>query len=173
MKAFFIVRIIEMKKGFITKYLVIQSLLAGIFITIIILVGETFSNNVINAAIGSSVALLFLHPKNRQNRFKSLVVGNLIAIITFILLHFLFQLFDQDLYVSISNKNFHIFSGISFFICLLVMTLTNSEHVPAAGTSIGLSVHEFDFRLILFVIFSVLFLYVFKLALDRYGKNII
>ena len=80
------------------------------------------------------------------------IIGNLIAIITFILLHFLFQLFDQDLYVSISNKNFHIFSGISFFICLLVMTLTNSEHVPAAGTSIGLSVHEFDFRLILFVI---------------------
>ena len=162
-----------MQKGFITKYHVIQSFLAGIFITIIILVGETFSNNVINAAIGSSVALLFLHPKNRQNRFKSLVVGNLIAIITFILLHYIFLLFNQDLHISISDKNFHIFSGLSFFICLLVMTITNSEHVPAAGTSIGLSVNVLDFNLILFVIFSVLFLYVFKLILDKYGKNII
>lgn len=162
-----------MQKGFITKYHVIQSLLAGIFITIIILVGETFSNNVINAAIGSSVALLFLHPKNRQNRFKSLVVGNLIAIVTFILLHYIFLVFNQDLYISISNKEFHIFSGIAFFVCLLVMTITNSEHVPAAGTSIGLSVNAFDLRLILFVVFSVLFLYAFKLVLDKFGKNII
>lgn len=162
-----------MKKGFITKYHIIQSLLAGIFITVIILIGETFSNNVINAAIGSSVALLFLHPKNRQNRFKSLVIGNLIAIITFILLHYLFLLFNQDLYVSISNRDFHVFSGISFFICLLVMTVLNSEHVPAAGTSIGLSVNPLDFSLIFFIIFSVLFLYLVKLALDKYGKNII
>ena len=97
-----------MKKGFITKYHIIQSLLAGIFITVIILLGETFSNNVINAAIGSSVALLFLHPKNRQNRFKSLVIGNLIAIITFILLHYLFLLFTTVItFIKILPINIH------------------------------------------------------------------
>ena len=160
-------------KKYITRYHVIQSLLAGIFISIIILIGETFSNNVINAAIGSSVALLFLHPKNRQNRFRSLVIGNLIAIITFVSLYYLFLIFDQELFITISSRDFHIFSGISFFICLLIMAITNSEHIPAAGTSIGLSVHALDFRLIFFIIFSVLFLYFLKLVLDKYGKNII
>ena len=46
-------------------------------------------------------------------------------------------------------------------------------NVPAAGTSIGLSVNPLDFSLIFFIIFSVLFLYLVKLALDKYGKNII
>ena len=161
------------KKKYITRYHVIQSLFAGIFITFIILIGETFSNNVINAAIGSSVALLFLHPKNRQNNFKSLVMGNMVAIITFLILYYLFLLFNQGLFLSISNKDFHIFSGLSFFICLLVMSITNSEHIPAAGTSIGLSINPLDYRLIFFIIFSVFFLYLLKLALDKYGKNII
>ena len=40
----------------ITKYHFIQSSFAGLSITLIILIGESFSNNVINAAIGSSVA---------------------------------------------------------------------------------------------------------------------
>lgn len=160
-------------KKYITRYHVIQSLLAGIFITIIILIGETFSNNVINAAIGSSVALLFLHPKNRQNRFKSLVIGNIVAILTFLLLIYLFLLFNQELYISISNKDFHVFSGLSLFICLFVMSITNSEHIPAAGTSIGLSITPLDYSLIIFIIFSVLILYLVKLILDKYGKNII
>ena len=72
----------------ITKYHFIQSIIAGLAITLIILIGESFSNNVINAAIGSSVALVFLHPKNKQNNFKSLIGGNFIAIVSFLFLSF-------------------------------------------------------------------------------------
>ena len=64
----------------ITRYHFLQTLFAGITITLIILLGETFSNNVINAAIGSSVALVFLYPGNKQNRFRSLFGVNLVAI---------------------------------------------------------------------------------------------
>jgi hypothetical protein len=156
----------------ITKYHFIQSIFAGLFITLIILIGESFSNNVINAAIGSSVALVFLHPKNAQNNFKSLVGGNCIAILSFLLLYFIFSIFNQELFVTINNKDFHIFSGLSLTLCLLLMSISDTEHIPAAGTSIGLSVHNFDFTLIVFILISILSLYLLRVIAYKYGKNI-
>ena len=156
----------------ITRYHFLQSLLAGIIITLIILLGETFSNNVINAAIGSSVALVFLHPKNPQNRFRSLFGGNVIAIITFLFLHFLFLSFDQDLFITIYERDFHIFSGLSFTLCILLMSISDTEHIPAAGTSIGLSVNNIDYTLILFILFSISLLYVSRIFIEKYGKNL-
>ena len=156
----------------ITRYHLIQCLLAAIVITLIILVGETFSNNVVNAAIGSSVALVFLYPSNPQNKFRSLVLGNVVAILSFIVLNFLFSLFNQDLAITIFNKDFHFFVGVTFFLCIFIMSITNTEHIPAAGTSIGLSIHTLDYALIIFIFFSVTILYVIKVVIDKYGINL-
>ena len=156
----------------ITRYHFLQTLFAGITITFIILLGETFSNNVINAAIGSSVALVFLYPGNKQNRFRSLFGGNVVAIITFLFLHFLFLSFNQDLFITIYDRDFHLFSGLSFTLCILIMSITDTEHIPAAGTSIGLSVNNIDYTLILFILFSILFLYALRININKYGKNL-
>lgn len=156
----------------ITKYHFIQSIIAGLAITLIILIGESFSNNVINAAIGSSVALVFLHPKNKQNNFKSLIGGNFIAILSFIFLYFIFSVFSQELFITINDKDFHIFSGISLTLCLLLMSISDTEHIPAAGTSIGLSVNKFDPTLIVFIFISIFILYLLRVIAHKYGKNL-
>lgn len=156
----------------ITKYHFIQSSFAGLSITLIILIGESFSNNVINAAIGSSVAWVFLHPKNTQNNFRSLVGGNCIAILSFLFLYFIFSIFNQELFVTINSKDFHIFSGLSLTLCLLLMSISDTEHIPAAGTSIGLSVNNFDFTLIIFIIISIFALYLIRVVAQKYGKKI-
>ena len=41
---------------------------------------------------------------------------------------------------------------------VLVMAVTNTEHAPAAGTALGIVVHEFSWALVIFVATSVLVL---------------
>jgi hypothetical protein len=52
------------------------------------------------------------------------------------------------------------------------MSITDTEHIPAAGTSIGLSVNNIDYTLILFILFSISLLYVSKIFMEKYGKNL-
>ena len=52
------------------------------------------------------------------------------------------------------------------------MSITDTEHIPAAGTSIGLSVNNIDYTLILFILFSILFLYALRININKYGKNL-
>ncbi|MBO83184.1 MAG: hypothetical protein CL506_02330, partial [Actinobacteria bacterium] len=70
------------------------------------------------------------------------------------------------------ERDFHIFSGLSFTLCILLMSISDTEHIPAAGTSIGLSVNNIDYTLILFILFSISLLYVSRIFIEKYGKNL-
>ena len=87
-------------------------------------------------------------------------------------LYFIFSIFNQELFVTINSKDFHIFSGLSLTLCLLLMSISDTEHIPAPGTSIGLSVNNFDFTLIIFIIISIFALYLIRVVAQKYGKKI-
>ena len=52
------------------------------------------------------------------------------------------------------------------------MSISNTEHIPAAGTSIGLSVNNFDTTLIIFILLSIFTLYLIRIIAHKYGKKI-
>ena len=64
-------------------------------------------------------------------------------------------------------------AAMSVGIGIIVMVVTNTEHPPAAGTSLGLIIHSFDWTSIVFVIASVVLLSVIRMLLRSRMINLL
>ena len=56
-------------------------------------------------------------------------------------------------------------AAISVGVGIFVMVVTNTEHPPAAGTSLGLVFYGFDWTSIIFILLSALLLSLVRVAL--------
>lgn len=59
--------------------------------------------------------------------------------------------------------------GLSIFI----MTITNTEHPPAAGTALGLVAHEWSYQVIIFVLLCAICLAIARRLLKNHLKNLV
>jgi len=48
------------------------------------------------------------------------------------------------------------------------MTITNTEHAPAAGIALGLVINNWDYTTIIFILLAVLWLVTIKTAFKKY-----
>jgi membrane protein implicated in regulation of membrane protease activity len=59
--------------------------------------------------------------------------------------------------------------GLSLFL----MSLTNTEHPPAAGTALGIVVQPWSYQIVIFVLVSVISLAIIRRLLSRYLRDLI
>ncbi len=66
-----------------------------------------------------------------------------------------------------------IFAAIAVELSIFLMTVTNTEHLPAAGVALGLVLDGFDHIAVIVVIIRVISIVLLKNLLKSFLKNLI
>lgn len=152
---------------------VLQSLMAVAVLLIILAVLEIQAHLVVIAAIGSSTFVVFAMPKVKQARPRSVIGGHLVGLLSGALsyLPFFWLCFPGE---SMPYKVLCVFAGgIAVGLAIFLMTVTNTEHAPAAGTALGITVQGLSWTAVVFVVTSAVGLSLARWLLRDWLKNLV
>ena len=138
------------------KSYIIQSLLAVVIVTIILYFVEILTHAAIVAALGASTFIVFAMPRSVIAQPRRLVGGHIIGLICGSICYFAFL--TGPLGKLCTNWGF-----IAWFACALsvglsifLMTITDTEHPPAASTALGIVAHGWSYPIVIFVLLSAI-----------------
>jgi CBS-domain-containing membrane protein len=130
------------------KSYVIQSGFTALSVFIIILILE-MEHAVVIASIGATAFIVFAMPNNITAKPKKIIGGHIAGLIT----GSFFAVFTND-YIIINAFFYAAAVGVTF----LIMVITDTEHPPAAGTALGLSITGYSSDAAIAVLTSVIIL---------------
>jgi len=144
-----------------------QCMLASLTILAVLYFLNIIEEAAIITALGASSFIVFALPHSYSSDLKRLIggytVGLIIGFIFFLISNSrIFTSFLDSYSVLIISAAFAV--GISIFI----MTITNTEHAPAAGIALGLVINNWDYSTIFFILLAVLWLITIKTAFKKY-----
>jgi CBS-domain-containing membrane protein len=150
---------------------IIQSLLALATFFVVLLFVEKVTQVVIVAALGASTFIIFSMPHTMTARPRRLIGGHFVGLVSGSICHFLFV---DRLSVNINESTVLLAMTFAMAIALamFLMAVTNTEHPPAAATSIGLLMAGWSWSAILFVLLFAALLAIIHYVLRRYLVNL-
>jgi len=154
------------------KWYLIQSLMAVAAVTIILYFVEAITHAAIVAALGSSVFIVFAMPKTIAAEPRRLIGGHITGIIAGLFCYYtcyhspLLQIFESEGFVRYLPAAFAI--GLS----ILLMTILNFEHPPAAGTALGMVTQEWSIMTVIFIVVFSVSLALIGFLLKKYLRNL-
>ncbi|MDD3626504.1 MAG: HPP family protein [bacterium] len=139
------------------KYYILQSIFATICTFIILTVMGQFAP-IIVASIGSSIFLLFVMPRSKTARRRSIMGGYLIGTACGMLMsYFIVNLnFFNSIFGELESRV--IFTSIGVGLSIFLMVILDVEHPPASGIALGLAFQHYNEWTILFILVSGLLL---------------
>jgi len=144
--------------------------LAAVSLIFILLIGDTLLRAAIVVGVASSAFTIFVVPDSVAATPRKVIGGHFAAIVIAMIIIGILSIFGVQGYEGSSRFVVDVAAAMSVGIGIIVMVVTNTEHPPAAGTSLGLIIHSFDWTSIVFVIASVVLLSVIRMFLR--GKMI-
>ncbi len=144
---------------------------AVLFIILAIL--EIQANLVVIAAIGSSTFVVFVMPKARQARPRSLIGGHIVGLISGTICHLLFLWFSLPEGSMLRDFGFVFANSFAVGIAIFLMTITNTEHAPAAGTALAITIQGFTWTAVIFILVSTMCLSLARRMLRGWLRNLI
>lgn len=110
------------------------------------------------ASLGATSFIVFAMPKTYASSPRRLIGGYSIGITVGVLCFYLGNLLhNSSIILSFFNHNEPIFfAAIAVGISIFLMTITNTEHAPAAGISLGLVINQWNIYSVLFIIIVML-----------------
>lgn len=149
---------------------IFQSIIAGAFIFLILfLLSPLLSKAAIVAALASSVFLCFVTPYSDASYPKNLIGGHLLACITYGL-YIVIAYYNSFL---LQQKFIYISAAIVVSVTVLSMAILNIEHAPACGTSFGLVIHGWDWRMVVFILTAAVVLSLVRIILLKWMEDLI
>lgn len=128
------------------KKYVIQSLLATVTIFFILLILNVQDRPIIVSSLGASTFIVFAMPQSMVAKTRNLVGGHAVGFIC------------GTIFSLLLNGNF-VFSNLSYALAVglstFIMVIIDTEHPPAAGTALSLSITGFSLNAFLSVFISV------------------
>jgi CBS-domain-containing membrane protein len=150
---------------------IVQSLLALATFLIVLLFVEKVTQVVIVAALGASTFIVFSMPHTMTAKPRRLIGGHVMGLVSGSICHFLFvDGLSADMNESTALLAFTF--ALAIALAMFLMAITNTEHPPAAATSIGLLMAGWSWAAILFVLIFAGLLALIHYALRRYLVNL-
>lgn len=157
----------EKAKRDLRPYL-LQSFLATLTIFFILVFLDVLSHAAIIATLGSSAFLVFSRPRAYASRPRPLIGGYLVGMAVGILYYYA-TLLPAYFSIPVSQSTVLIvFSAMAVGSAIFLMVITNTEHSPAAGMSLGLVLNQWDHKTLLFIFFAVIAMAVLRKLLQPY-----
>ena len=154
------------------KSYILQSLLATVAIAIILYFVEILTHAFIIAALGASTFIVFATPHSITAQPRRLIGGHTIGLICGSICYFAFL--TGPLGELAANWEF-----LTWFVCALsvglsifLMTITDTEHPPAASTALGIVAHGWSYRIVIFVLISAISLAIIRRLLRGHLRDL-
>ena len=144
---------------------VTQCGLASLSLVLILIVGDTLLKAAIVVGVASSAFTIFVIPESVAATPRKVIGGHLVAALIGAGISFLLQTPGLEIYVLETRYILEISAAISVGIGIFFMVVTNTEHPPAAGTSLGLVIYGFDWTSVVFIISSAILLSLVRILL--------
>jgi len=153
------------------KPFVIQSLLALATFFVVLLFVEKVTQVVIVAALGASTFIVFSMPHTMTAAPRRLIGGHVVGLVSGSICHFL-CIDGLSVNITESTALLALTFAVAIALAMFLMAVTNTEHPPAAATSIGLLMAGWSWAAILFVLLFAGLLAVIHHVLRRYLVNL-
>ena len=165
---------LKFRKNF--TYYIFQSVLAIISLLFILFFLDVVTHTAIIASLGATVFIVFAIPKNKTARSRNIIGGHLIGtIIGFLCSHF----------ASTINFTFHlqyingdplqkiILPAIGVGLVTFLMVVFDTEHPPAAGTTLGIIIQGWNYSTFLVILITTILLSIFHQLLNPWMKDLL
>lgn len=151
------------------RHLILQSLLAGVYILIAFALTRAISNEVAVASLGASAYIAFSIPHKEPSRPRNMIGGYLVGVICGLACYGLSLL---TVSLTLPLPNYVIVSALAVLLVMLVMNVTNCKHPPAAALSVAVVIDTNPIVLGLAGLVCVTVLCVIKEALKKYLRDL-
>jgi len=150
---------------------IVQALLAGLALIGILVVEDLATNgDFIVAAVASSVAIVFFVPHSVASSPFRIIGGHTSAIVAALCTVGIMLLLPDS--VADNLWVIHSLQGASLALVILFMTITNTEHAPAAGTALGLAT-SVPINSVIFIVSSAIIISIIRIVLYKRLHNLI
>ena len=145
-----------------------QSALAALVMLLVLLLVDSVADAVLAAGLGSSAVIVFVHPNSSGAALRHLVGGHLLGLAVgvlsaFLLFHSGWVLLPADAYHWAADVG----AAITLGLVILLMSMTDTEHPPAAATGLGFALQSLNVTVIVLFATAVMVLAVSKVLLRR------
>lgn len=154
------------------SYLVQTGLATGAMLVILLLV-DSLSDAALAAGLGSSVIILFVHPSSPAARPRAVIGGHGLAFLMGLVGAGVLFVGPVGDFLHIHQFLFNLSLAVGVGGLILLMAVTNTEHPPAAGTVLGVSMEPWDPWRLAIIIAAVLLLALLKWTLHRHLHDLI
>ena len=155
-----------------TRYLW-QSALAAVVMLIVMLMVDSVADAVLAAGLGSSAVIVFVHPNSSSAALRHLVGGHVLGLAVGALTSF--ALFHAG-WVPVPDSEHHwaadIAAAMTLGVVILLMSITDTEHPPAAATGLGFALQSLEFTLVMLFVAAVLTLAAGKVIFRAYIRDL-
>ena len=150
------------------KKYITQSLLAVAAVALILYFVEVLTHAAIVAALGASTFVVFAMPHSITARPRRLIGGHIIGVICGTSCYYAFL--TGPLGELAVNWEYILWfvSALSVGLSIFLMTITDTEHPPAASTALGIVVHTWSYETVIFILLCAIGLALVRRVLRRY-----
>lgn len=145
--------------------------MAAILLWVVLLAQDVLTNGAIVAAIASSVAIVFFVPHSVASSPFRIVGGHTAAVVGAYIVLGIALLFPESV---VDARWFNdLLGALAVGLVVLLMSLTNTEHAPAAGTALGLGVEGAPGQAVLFILTAAVLVAVARIVLGPRLHNLL
>ena len=151
----------------------LQTALATVSLIVILLLVNAVLQAAIVVAIASSTFIVFIVPHSQAASSRRLIGGHLVAVVAGSLFSLIHALMGTDPGAEGLGYLLNVLAALAVGTGILMMVMTNTEHPPAAGTALGLVIHDWTASAVVFVLVGAVILTVVRIMLRARLVNLI
>lgn len=153
---------------------IFQCLLATAILLLALFFLNVITETAIIASLGATAFIVFAMPKTYASSPRRLIGGYSIGISSGLICYYLGNSIptNQLILPIIQHEIPLFFAAVAVGLSIFIMTITNTEHAPAAGISLGLVINQWQFNSILFIIIVMLVMAGINYLLQPYLINL-
>ena len=131
---------------------IIQSLLAVLTVAIILYFVEVLTHAAIVAALGASAFIVFAMPRSITAQPRKLVGGHVVGILSGTLCYYAFLAGPLGKFINGVEFAVIFIYALAVGLAIFLMVITNTEHPPAAATTLGVVAHAWSYQIVVFIL---------------------
>jgi len=151
-----------------------QSALAAAAMLVVLMLVDSIADAALAAGLASSVFIVFLTPSARRANLRHLVGGHLHGLVVGVLgATLLFHSHLLPVPNDLSQWSVSVVAAVCMGLVILLMAATDTDHPPAAATTLGFSLRDLDWTLVGLFALGVLILACLKVLMRRWLKDLV
>ncbi len=154
-------------KSYPAKY-VFQTLMTVAASFIILILLDAIAEAVVIASFGASTFIIFTMPHMSNSSPRRILGGNLAGTLVALAIHLL-EIAATGFEIPWSrNTSLALMGSLAIGISMFLMVITNTEHPPASGLALGLTLDGFNLRTAVITLVGVFIVFSVKQVLKRH-----